>query len=99
MSVQEIMLERGQLLATCAAQRDELTRAVQTWQGPLRIADGALVTANYLREHPAALAAVVTVCGRWPAGHLALRATRHGRMAHSAYLSRIHLTTGDRQQR
>ena len=61
MSVQEIMLEHGQLLATCAAQRDELTRAVQTWQGPLRIADGALVTANYLREHPAALAAVVTL--------------------------------------
>ena len=61
MSMQQIMLERGQLLATCAAQRDELTRAVQAWQGPLKIADSALVTANYLREHPAALAAVVAL--------------------------------------
>jgi hypothetical protein len=57
----DVERKREQLLARCDAQREYLAGLAEQFAGPLKIADGALAGARYLRNHPLALGAVTAV--------------------------------------
>ena len=57
----DILLKRERLLAVCAAQRDELAVLAQQFEGPLKIANGAVAAVHYLRRHPIVLGAAVAL--------------------------------------
>ena len=59
----DILRERENLLARCAAQRDELTVLIGLLDGPIKIADRGIAVARYVRDRPLVLGAVVAVMG------------------------------------
>jgi hypothetical protein len=61
MTTIDVVRKREQLLARCDAQREYLAGLAQQFAGPLKIADGAVAGARYLRSHPLALGAVTAL--------------------------------------
>jgi hypothetical protein len=57
----DIVRKREQLLARCDAQREYFASVAVELSGPLKIADGAIAGARYLRDHPLVLGAAVAV--------------------------------------
>ena len=63
----DLMRRREQLIERCAEQRDELVRCAGGLAVPLRLADGALAAASYVRRHALVFAvstAVIAVLQR-----------------------------------
>jgi hypothetical protein len=60
-TIRDVAYKREQLLARCAAQRDDLAMLAGQLSGPLKIADGAIAGVRYLRSHPLALGAVTAL--------------------------------------
>jgi len=56
---------RGALIATAAAQRTELTRAMAPLRGTLMVLDQGGAALRYLRRHPFLLGTVVTCAVVW----------------------------------
>lgn len=48
----EVMQRRGELLARIAAQREDVAKIGARLKTPLKVADGVLVVAHFLRSHP-----------------------------------------------
>ena len=61
MTINDIAFKREQLLARCDAQRRELAMLMGQLAGPLKIVDGAIAGARYLRSNPLALGAVTAL--------------------------------------
>jgi hypothetical protein len=57
----DVAYKREQLLARCAAQRDDLAMLAEQLSGPLKIVDGAIGGVRYLRNHPLALGALTAL--------------------------------------
>jgi YqjK-like protein len=67
----QLALRRERLIAQAGQQRTTLARSVQTWRGPLAIADQGLSALRYLKRNPLWLvggAAVFVVLRRRSAG-------------------------------
>ena len=52
---------REQLLARCDAQRAQFVLELAAWEVPLKLADGALTGAQFLRRHPLVLGVLALV--------------------------------------
>ena len=61
MTISDVAYKREQLLARCAAQRDELAMLTVQLSGPRKIADGAIGAVRYLRNHPLAVGALTAL--------------------------------------
>ena len=57
------MQRRQALLAKISDQREQLAEIGVRWQPALRLADGALVAARFLRSHPVLLAGLAGLAG------------------------------------
>ena len=56
---------RGVLIATAAAQRTELARAIAPLRGTLRVLDQGGAALRFLRRHPVVLGSVVVCVAVW----------------------------------
>ena len=59
----EVMQRRQALLAKISDQREQLAEIGVRWQPALRLADGALVAARFLRSHPVLPAGLAGLAG------------------------------------
>ncbi|MHB0926924.1 MAG: YqjK-like family protein [Gallionellaceae bacterium] len=59
--MREVMRRRGELLASIAAQREQVAQIGTRWQAPLALADQGLAVVRFLRSHPALVAGVVAL--------------------------------------
>ena len=53
--------DRAELIARCAAQRDDLTVLMDQLARPLKIVDRGISCARYLRDRPLALGAIAAL--------------------------------------
>ena len=57
----EVMQRRGELLASIAAQREQVAQIGTRWQTPLALADQGLAVVRFLRSRPVLVASVVAL--------------------------------------
>lgn len=56
-----VMQRRGELRERIAAQREQLAKAGERWQGPLALADKGVAIACFLRARPVLTAGIVAL--------------------------------------
>jgi|SRR3989338_741555 len=82
--MREVMRRRGELLASIAAQREQVAQIGTRWQAPLALADQGLSVVRFLRSRPvliAGLAALLMI----RKGGVAMGLARYGMLAWKGY--------------
>ena len=59
--MREVMRRRGELLASIAAQREQVAQIGTRWQTPLALADQGLAAVRFLRSRPVLFAGVAAL--------------------------------------
>lgn len=59
--MREVMRRRGELLASIAAQREQVAQIGTRWRAPLALADQGLAVVRFLRSRPVLVAGVAAL--------------------------------------
>lgn len=82
--MREVMRRRGELLASIAAQREQVAQIGTRWQAPLALADQGLAVVRFLRSRPvliAGMAALLII----RKGGVVMGLARYGTLAWKGY--------------
>lgn len=80
----KVMQRRGELLASIAAQREQVAQIGTRWQAPLALADQGLAVVRFLRSRPVLIAGVAALL-MIRKGRVAMGLARYGMLAWKGY--------------
>lgn len=81
--MREVMRRRGELLASIAAQREQVAQIGTRWQTPLALADQGLAAVHFLRSRPVLIAGMAALLMIRKRGVMGL--ARYGTLAWKGY--------------